>query len=253
MITKPKIFVCYVNNVFSATHFYDKINKLKQALEKNSVLNFTTELNINKKKIPFLNVLTDSNNNNKLTTSPYKKPTSYNSTLFNYHSECPQKYKIAIIKNLIHRTFYISSKIIFYKELTNIKQTLVNNNFPNKQVNQQMKLYLYNIHKNNNTTNNNNANRMNLYYRNQMQYNYKLDKQAITNIIKTQKQIKLIIYYTEFKTSNLIVENNTNSAKILLNQTNVVYKFVWPFRECLPNNKNYIYIGYTRCLTYHLS
>ena len=76
------------------------------------------------------------------------------------------KYKIAIEKkpNLIHRAFYVTSfKTIFYKEHTNIKQTLVNNNFPNKQVNQQIKLYLHNIHKNNNTTNNN---KINLYYRN---------------------------------------------------------------------------------------
>ena len=61
-----------------------------------------------------------------------------------------------------------------------------------------------------------------------MHYNYKLDKQAITNIIKRhikpikkRKQIKLI-YYTKFKTSNLIVKNNTNSTKIHLNKTNEV-------------------------------
>ena len=131
--------------------------------------------------------------------------------------------------------FYISFKTIFYKELTNIKQTLVNNNFSNKLVDQQIKLYLQNIHKNNNTINNNNANRINVYYRNQMHYNYKLDEQAITNIIKRhvksikkQKQIKLIIYYTKFKISNFIVKNNT-IAKIYLNQTNVVYKFICPF------------------------
>ena len=47
-----------------------------------------------------------------------------------------------------------------------------------------------------------------------MHYNYKLNEQAITNISKShikpigkQKEIKLIIYYTKFKTSNLIVEN----------------------------------------------
>ena len=57
-----------------------------------------------------------------------------------------------------------------------------------------------------------------------MLYNYKLDEQAITNIIirhfkliEKHEQIKLIIYYTEFKLSNLIVKNNTNSAKIHLN------------------------------------
>ena len=52
-----------------------------------------------------------------------------------------------------------------------------------------------------------------------MHYNYKLDGQARTNIIKRhikpikkQKQIKLIIYYTKSKTSNFIVKNNTNST-----------------------------------------
>ena len=35
--------------IFIATWSYDEINKLKQTLEKNSVLKFTTELNINKK------------------------------------------------------------------------------------------------------------------------------------------------------------------------------------------------------------
>ena len=95
-----------------------------------------------------------------------------------------------------------------------------------------------------------------------MHFNYKLKEQAITNIIKrhikpTKKQIELIIYYTKFKTPNLIVKNNTNSAKILLNQTNVVHKFVCPYWECLPKNKNNSYIGYTTTtlsrLTNHLS
>ena len=95
-----------------------------------------------------------------------------------------------------------------------------------------------------------------------MHYKYKLDGQVITNIIKKhmkpiekQIQMKIIIYLSKFKTSNLIVKN---SAKIHINQTNVVYKFICPFREWLPKNKNNSYIGYTtttlsRRLTYHLS
>ncbi len=55
---------------------------------------------------------------------------------------------------------------IFNKELKNIKQTLVNNNFPNKLIEQQIKQYLHNIHKNNNSNNNNNTNRIDLYYEN---------------------------------------------------------------------------------------
>ena len=98
-----------------------------------------------------------------------------------------------------------------------------------------------------------------------MHYNCKLDKQAITNIIKRlfkfiekQKQIKIIFDYTKFKTSSLIVKKNPNSAKIHLNKTNVVYKFIYPFGECLSKNKNNSYIDYkttmlSRWLTYHLS
>ena len=48
-IKKPKIYVHYVDNIFVATWSYNKINKLKQTLEKNSILKFTTELNIDKK------------------------------------------------------------------------------------------------------------------------------------------------------------------------------------------------------------
>ena len=54
--------------------------------------------------------------------------------------------------------------MISYKEFKNIKQTLVNNNFPNKLIDQQIKKYFRNIHKNSN----NNTNRMKLYYKNQM-------------------------------------------------------------------------------------
>ena len=95
---------------------------------------------------------------------------------------------MAIIKSLNHRAFYISSsKTIFYKELSNIKKSLISNNFPKNLVDQQIRLYLQSIKKNNNTINNNNTNRINLYYRNQMRYNYKLDGQTITKSIKRNK------------------------------------------------------------------
>ena len=79
---------------------------------------------------------------------------------------------------------------------------LVNNNLPNKIIDQQIKQYLHNIHKNSNNNNTNNSNRINLHYENQMHKNYKVDEQVITNIkhrhikpIEPQQQIKLIIYY----------------------------------------------------------
>ena len=47
IITKPKIYIHYIDNIFIATHSYDEINKLKK-----TVLKFTTKLNMNKKN-PF--------------------------------------------------------------------------------------------------------------------------------------------------------------------------------------------------------
>ena len=42
----------------------------------------------------------------KLTTSSYKKPTKI-SPYLTTTDKCLQKYKIVIIKNLIHREFYV--------------------------------------------------------------------------------------------------------------------------------------------------
>ena len=68
----------------------------------------------------YLGVLIDANNNNNFTTSTYKKPSSNNSCTLNFKSECPFRYKKAIIHNLISRAKLISSsKTIFYKEVEN--------------------------------------------------------------------------------------------------------------------------------------
>ena len=55
-----------------------------------------------------------------------------------------------------------------------------------------------------------------LFYRNQMHYNYKSDEKILKtliykNILHTDpnKKIKLIIYYNKFKTSNLVIRNNS--------------------------------------------
>ena len=56
--------------------------------------------------------------------------------------------EVKIQWDIFHRPYHISSsKTIFYKELKNIKQTLVNNNFPNKLIDKQIKPYLHSIHK----------------------------------------------------------------------------------------------------------
>ena len=107
---------------------------LQYTFQNNSVLDFTHKLN-KRNKISFLNVLIDTNNNNTFTTSTYKKLSDY----YPFKSQCPFKYKKAIIDNLISRDKLISySKTIFYKEVENIKQAPINNGFPNYIVHEQI-------------------------------------------------------------------------------------------------------------------
>ena len=89
-----------------------------------------------------------------------------------------------------------------------------------------------------------------------MHKNYKLDEQVTTSLIRRhvkpiehQKLIKLIIYDSKYKMSNVIVENKTSSPKLSLIK----------FRECLSENNitANAYVGYTtttlsRRLIYHL-
>ena len=104
----------------------------------------------------------------------------------------------------------------------------------------------------------------NFFYRNQMHYNYKSDEKILKtlihkNILPTDpnKKIKLVIYYNKFKTSNLVIRNNSSPSIGVLQKTNVIYKFKCPLGDCISDNNN-IYVGLTsttlsRRLTMHLS
>ena len=66
-----------------------------------------------------------------------------------------------------------------------------------------------------------------------------------------------IIYYNKFKTSNLVIRNNSSPSIGVLQKTNVIYKFKCPLGDCISDNNN-IYVGLTsttlsRRLTMHLS
>ena len=99
-----------------------------------------------------------------------------------------------------------------------------------------------------------------------MHDNYKSDEKIMKtlihkNILPTDpnKKIKLIIYYNKFKTSNLVIRNNSSPSIGVLQKTNVIYKFKCPLGDCISdNNNNNIYVGLTsttrsRRLTMHLS
>ena len=65
------------------------------------------------------------------------------------------------------------------------------------------------------------------------------------NILPTDpnKKIKLI-YYNKFKTSNLVINNNSSSLIGVLQKTNIVYQFKCTLGDCISDN-NSIHIGLT--------
>ena len=129
----------------------NKINILQDTFQKNSVLNFTHELNKNN-KISFLDVLIDTNNNiiNNFTASTYKKSLIITPVPSTLKVNVPSNIKKTIINNLISRAKLISSsKTILYKEIKNIKQTLIYNGFPNYIVDEQIKCMIKNVNQQN--------------------------------------------------------------------------------------------------------
>ena len=97
-----------------------------------------------------------------------------------------------------------------------------------------------------------------------MHYNYKSNKKNIKNIdllkhtpSDPNKKMKLIICYNKFKTSNLVIKNNSSPSIGVLQKTNVIYQFMCPLGDCILENNN-IYVGLTsttqsRRLTMYLS
>ena len=88
-------------------------------------------------------------------------------------------------------------------------------------VGEQIKRMIKNVNQQNKqcTTPSSQQTYIKLFYRNQMHYNYKSDEKILKslihkNILPTDpnKKIKLIIYYNKFKTSNLVIRNNSSPS-----------------------------------------
>ena len=96
-----------------------------------------------------------------------------------------------------------------------------------------------------------------------MHYNYKLDENILKTLIQRNmlppdpnNKIKLI-YYDKFKTSNLVINNNSSPLIVVLQKTNIIHQFKCPLGDCICENNN-IYVGLTsttlsRRLTMNLS
>ena len=178
---KPNIYGRYVDDIFLQISSEKALINLKQKFEENSVLKFTYELNVNN-KIPFLDVVVDTQNN-LFKTTVYRKTTNEGFCL-NANSECTNRYKNSVTSSYINRAYKITkSWEDFHTECQHFKQLLINNNFSNKMVDEHINKFLTSKLQLNSNINEEKV-KINIFYKNQQHKNSHIDEKMIKNIIK---------------------------------------------------------------------
>jgi hypothetical protein len=220
---------------------------LKNKLERNSVLKFTHELGYH--KLQFLDVDIEVKDN-KIRTEVFTKNTSQGDCL-NYLSECPEKYKRSVIFTLLNRAHKVSSDWQkFHDEVERLKQLFVNNNYPLKMIEDEIKKFL---NKKITTPEKEDARVTHkLFYQNQMTSQYKQDEKVLQDIYRSKikcnnddEVLRLTIYYKNKKVRNLVMKNNLSNNEVPLKRSNVVYQINCPVKDCKLSNP--YYIGSTQC------
>ena len=210
-----------------------------------SVLSFTFELEVNK-KLPFLDTLI-TRSHSKYLSEVYIKSTSTGECI-NFSSIAPDRYKTGVIKSLLNRAVKIcNERTSLGLEVARIKQ-LCNNNFPMKIIETECSKFMrkhIDLSKDESQVLPTPNTPINLFFRNQMNSQYKQDDFNLKNIISDHvtpapgKTVNLHIYYKNRKLQQLFIKNNPHRST---DESHVVYRYTCPREECQPSKS---YIGYT--------
>ena len=178
----------------------------------------------------------------------------------NGNSECPRRYMISTINAYVRRALtHCSSWKSVHEELERLTQVLVNNGYPNSDINAAINRTIdkWNQRQEDNKSSKNN---IKLYYRSYMSSSYKTDERVIKDIVynnvkptNPDQEIQLVIYYKNTKTSHLLIKNNPGRTKAPLKEDHVIYEHSCTIEGCGSQS----YIGMTRTtlsrrLTCHL-
>ena len=208
---KPNIYARYVDDIFVQVLETDHLVELQNLFQLHSVLNFTIEYNI-RNKLPFLDVLVDTGDK-QFKTTVYRKPTNSGHCL-NYKSECTEQYKKSVITSYLNRAYKITSTWeSFHHEISHIRQTLINNNYSNTLVDAHINKFISSKVLGDNKPKANKV--INIFYQNQTHGQYKTDERIIKDIvykntkcIENDQVLKIIFFYKNRKTHNLVMKNN---------------------------------------------
>ena len=226
-----------------------------------SGLNFTFESGLDN-KLPFLNVLVEKQDH-RFKTIVYRKPTDVGACM-NAEGDAPTQYKSSVIKGFLYRAKKLcTDKCDMMLEIKRAKQILVNNGYSNSEVEKEIRSFLGSLDKP--TPPPRNGSIHTLYYQNFMNSKHKEDERVLKNIMKDnvilknkEDRLKLVVYYKNLKTRNLVMRNNMMKKPRELSKTNVIYEFQCKKGDCehLPPRRKQ-YSGLTtntlsRRLSFHL-
>ena len=142
---RPVIYKRYVDDTFLLFQNINQIEKFKYYLNlQHANIKFTSEIEMNN-SLSFLDIKI-ARDNNKFTTSVYRKPT-FSGVFTNFESFIPNSYKYALIFTLLHRAFKLCSNFeLFHQEIENLKNIFRNNGYPVNFSDFCIKKYLNNLY-----------------------------------------------------------------------------------------------------------
>jgi len=244
---KPIIYARYVDDCFLFVRNTQGLAAVRDLFVSNSVLNFTFEMEVSN-KLSFLDVLINRQIRNFETTVHVKS--THSGDCINFRSICPNRYKIGVVKTLLHRAYHICSNWQnFHLEVERIKQLLTNNNFPMHIIDDSIDKFLNKAMQC--PSNDQQEQNINLFYESQMTSQYRSEEKRIKSIISDNikpaidgTNVKLIIYYRNRKLKDLIIKNRPHTNSELADRHGVVYQYYCSNVGCHPFQS---YIGYTTC------
>ena len=126
---KPVIYRRYVDNAFLLFRLKHHIEKFQNYLNRqHKNIRFTSEIE-HENSISFLDIKI-SWDNNKFTTSVYRKPT-FSGVLTNFGNLIPKSYKHNLLFTLLHRAFKLCLNFeIFHQEIDKLRTIFKNNDYP---------------------------------------------------------------------------------------------------------------------------
>ena len=235
--SNPVHYFRYVDDIFVIFRNKSHIHHFIRRLESNSQLKFTHEA-MQGTKFNFLDLALKVESNGRITTSIYIKSTD-KGVYANFQSHVPLRYKKAVINSLVNRAIKFSSTwIACSSELDRIKQVLVNNDYPQKMVDE-----IINRKLSANDSNDSDA-YIKFYFCLQNLSRFSEGTKQLKSIIQTHvkssltdKEVRVITYFRPKKLSSKFT---TRSVVPDSDKCSVVYQFDCPVPTC-----NVSYIGHT--------